>query len=84
MNGPIFIVSDNHFSMDNNHKEHDRRAKLSKVFDKNNLELTASSAGVYTLQNDQVYTLVLNNHTGVSFQQDQSFPAKQTIQNLQY
>ena len=45
---------------------------ISKVFDKNNLELTPSSSGVFTLQNDQVYTLVLNNHTGVSFQQDEN------------
>ena len=45
---------------------------ISKVFDKNNLELTATAAGVYTLLNDQVYTLVLSNHTGVSFQQDEN------------
>ena len=34
MNGPIFIVSDNHFSMDKNHNESERRNKLFKVFDK--------------------------------------------------
>ena len=34
MNGPIFIVSDNHFSMENNHEENDRRNKLFKVFNK--------------------------------------------------
>ena len=45
---------------------------ISRVFDKNNLELTPSSAGVFTLLNDQVYTLVLSNHTGVSFQQDEN------------
>ena len=45
---------------------------ISKVFDKNNLELTPSSSGVFTLLNDQVYTLVLSNHTGVSFQQDEN------------
>ena len=45
---------------------------ISKIFDKNNLELTASSGGVFNLLNDQVYTLVLSNHTGVSFQQDES------------
>ena len=45
---------------------------ISKVFDKNNLELTASSAGIFTLLNDQVYTLILSNHNGVSFQQDEN------------
>ena len=45
---------------------------ISRVFDKNGLELTSSSAGVFTLLNDQVYTLVLSNHTGVSFQQDET------------
>ena len=34
MNGPIFIISDNHFSMNNNHAENDRRNKLFKVFTK--------------------------------------------------
>ena len=45
---------------------------ISRVFDKNGLELTASSAGVFTLLSDQVYTLALNNHNGVSFQQDEN------------
>jgi len=45
---------------------------ISRVFDKNGLELTATSAGVFTLLNDQVYTLVLDNHNGVSFQQDEN------------
>ena len=45
---------------------------ISRVFDKNNIELIPSSAGVFTLLNDQVYTLVLNNHSGVSFQQDET------------
>ena len=34
MNGPYYIVSDNHFSMNNDSKEHDRREKIFKVFDK--------------------------------------------------
>ena len=45
---------------------------ISKVFDKNKLEVTPSSVGVFSLTNDQVYTLVLSNHTGVSFQQDEA------------
>ena len=45
---------------------------IFKVFDKNKLEVTPSSSGVFSLTNDQVYTLVLSNHTGVSFQQDET------------
>ena len=44
---------------------------ISKVFDKNNIEVVPSSSGVFTLLNDQVYTVALDNHTGVSFQQDE-------------
>ena len=45
---------------------------ISRIFDKNKLEVTPSSVGVFSLTNDQVYTLVLSNHTGVSFQQDET------------
>ena len=45
---------------------------ISRVFDKNNIEVTPSSAGVFSLTNEQCYTLVLSNHTGVSFQQDET------------
>ncbi len=41
------------------------------VFDKNDVALTASTSGVFTLTSDQVYTIVLNNHNGISFQQDE-------------
>jgi len=34
MNGPIYIVSDNHFSMKNDHLEISRRKKLFQVFEK--------------------------------------------------
>ena len=44
---------------------------ISKVYDKNKLEVTPSSSGIFSLTSDQVYTLVLSNHTGVSFQQDE-------------
>ena len=38
---------------------------------KNNIELTPSTTGVFTLTSDQVYTLVLSNHNGTSFTQDE-------------
>ena len=34
MNGPYYIISDNHFSMDSNQSDHQRREKLFQVFDK--------------------------------------------------
>jgi len=45
---------------------------ISKVYDKNNIEVTVSSIGLFTLNNDQVYTLVLNNNNGISFIQDET------------
>jgi len=45
---------------------------ISKIFDKNNIEVIASSDGVYALTSDQVYTVALSNHSGVSFQQDEN------------
>lgn len=42
-----------------------------KVFDKNNIEITASSINEISLNNEQVYTLVLENHNGISFQQNE-------------
>ena len=45
---------------------------LAKVLDRNNNELTPSSSGVVTLTNEQVYTLVLDNHNGKSFVQNES------------
>ena len=45
---------------------------ISKVFDKNNIEVTPSNIGVITLTSDQVYTLILDNHNGRSFQQDEN------------
>lgn len=45
---------------------------ISKVIDKNNTEVTPSTTGVFTLTNDQVYTLVLSNHNGKSFVQDEN------------
>ena len=44
---------------------------ISRVIDKNGVELTPSSLGVYTLTNEQVYTLVLSNHNGRSFIQNE-------------
>jgi len=40
---------------------------IYNVIDKNGINVIPSTTGVYTLQNDQVYTLVLNNHNGKSF-----------------
>jgi hypothetical protein len=40
---------------------------ISKVYDRNGVELLSSINGQYTLTNDQVYTLILNNHNGKSF-----------------
>jgi hypothetical protein len=40
---------------------------ISRIIDKNGVELTPSSTGVYSLTNEQVYTLVLSNHNGRSF-----------------
>ena len=34
MNGPYYIISDNHFSMNLNNEEHERREKLFQVFNK--------------------------------------------------
>ena len=44
---------------------------ISKVIDKNNIELVASTTGTFTLTNDQVYTVVLDNNNGKSFVQDE-------------
>ena len=40
---------------------------ILKIFDKNNVELVATASGRYSLTNEQVYTVVLNNHNGKSF-----------------
>ena len=56
---------------------------ISRLFDKNNIEVTPSTTGVFTLTSDQVYTLVLSNHGGTSFQQDEnlSVPSLTTYNN---
>ena len=40
---------------------------ILKIFDKNNVELVATASGRYSLTNEQVYTVVLDNHNGKSF-----------------
>jgi len=40
---------------------------VKDVYDRNNILLTPSTTGTYTLTNDQVYTIVLSNHNGKSF-----------------
>ena len=44
---------------------------ILKIFDKNNVELVATSSGKYSLTNEQVYTFVLSNHNGKSFVQNE-------------
>jgi hypothetical protein len=60
-----------------------------KVYDKNNIEVIPSSIGEISLNNEQVYTLVLENHNGISFQQNEvlevpsvTFFNNRTAQNL--
>ena len=57
---------------------------ISKIFDKNNIEVIPSTTGLFTLTNDQVYTLVLSNNNGTSFQQDEilSIPSVTQDNNL--
>tara|TARA_B100000035_G_scaffold139073_1_gene118526 strand:- start:4735 stop:12852 length:8118 start_codon:yes stop_codon:yes gene_type:complete len=45
---------------------------LAKVIDKNGVELVPSSSGKYLLTNEQVYTMVLDNHNGRSFSQNET------------
>jgi hypothetical protein len=52
---------------------------ILKVYDKNNIEVTASTIGEISLSNEQVYTLVLNNHNGVSFQQNEALEIPSVI-----
>lgn len=44
---------------------------IEKIIDKNGVELALSVTNTFTLNNDQVYTLVLSNHNGTSFAQNE-------------
>jgi hypothetical protein len=44
---------------------------ILKIIDKNGVEVVASTSGTYSLTNEQVYTLVLSNHNGKSFRQNE-------------
>lgn len=44
---------------------------IEKVIDKNGVDLVPSSSGRFLLTNEQVYTLVLSNHNGRSFNQNE-------------
>ena len=44
---------------------------VDKIIDKNGVDLVASSSGKFLLTNEQVYTLVLSNHNGRSFNQNE-------------
>ena len=54
---------------------------ISKVIDKNNIEIVASTTGLYTLTNDQVYTVVLDNNNGKNFVQDELLNVTSITQN---
>ena len=54
---------------------------IIKVIDKNNIEIVASTTGLYTLTNDQVYTLVLDNNNGKNFVQDELLNVTSITQN---
>jgi hypothetical protein len=45
---------------------------IKSIIDKNNVEIVPSVTGVFTLTNDQVYTLVLDNHNGKTFIQNET------------
>ena len=44
---------------------------IQKVIDRNGVDLVATASGVYTLTNEQCYTLVLSNHNGKAFKQNE-------------
>jgi len=45
---------------------------ILKIIDKNGIDVVASSSGTYSLTDEQVYTIVLSNHNGKSFKQNES------------
>jgi hypothetical protein len=52
---------------------------LSSVIDSNNNTVAVSTNGTVTLQNTQIYTLVLNNNNGVSFLQKETLSTPSLI-----
>ena len=44
---------------------------ITAIIDRNGTSLVANTAGQFTLQNNQVYTLVLSNHNGNSFRENE-------------
>jgi hypothetical protein len=44
---------------------------ILKMYDKNNIEVIPSTTGEISVNNEQVYTLVLQNYNGISFQQNE-------------
>lgn len=52
---------------------------IASVIDRNGTSLVPNTAGQFTLQNNQVYTLVLSNHNGNSFRENEIL----TIPSLQ-
>ena len=52
---------------------------IDKVYDKNNVEILPLTDGTIVLNNEQVYTLVLSNHTGISFLQNETLTSNSLI-----
>ena len=53
---------------------------LSKIFDRNNFEVLPNSVGEISITNEQVYTFVLNNHNGTSFQANEDITLSSVTQ----
>ena len=63
LNGPYYIISDNHFSMINNSEEYERREKLFSVFNK------IKEKGVGTLIIEVIF-LIIGLNINMKFQKD--------------
>ena len=55
---------------------------LAKIMDKKGVDLVPSSSGRYLLTNEQVYTMVLDNHNGRSFNQNECGKSKICFEKL--
>jgi hypothetical protein len=66
-NGTLTIKKDEYATGDTSKAS----GPLKTVLDKNNIELIPSVTGEYTLSNDQIYTLVLSNHNGKEYKQNE-------------
>ncbi len=53
---------------------------LSKIYDRNNFEVLPTSDGKISITNEQVYTFVLSNHNGTSFQANEDLTLNSVTQ----